>query len=186
MIPSQALRDWQNFYLLTGTAAATLVGLLFIAVSISAGIDLSGRQAADALRTFVTPILMYYFQVLLVSCIALIPLQSSLLLSGVLVILGSINIALTLKVFWRMLVLHREVMDLLHWLWHGLLPLIAGILFAGTALGFLWGGSLALAGLSIVNLLCLAIGLRNSWALTTWLILHPRQEIGVSQEKQAL
>jgi hypothetical protein len=24
----QALRDWQNFYLLTGTAAATLIGLM--------------------------------------------------------------------------------------------------------------------------------------------------------------
>ena len=32
---SQMVGEWETFYLLTGTAAATLIGLLFVAVSIN-------------------------------------------------------------------------------------------------------------------------------------------------------
>ena len=31
---SQALRDWQNFYILAGGASATLAGLMFVAISL--------------------------------------------------------------------------------------------------------------------------------------------------------
>jgi len=42
----QALSEWHDFYLLTGTAAATLLGLLFVAVSLNAEIILSGGASA--------------------------------------------------------------------------------------------------------------------------------------------
>ncbi len=179
-----ALHDWQNFYMLTGTAAATLVGLLFVAISI--GSNLPVKQARDSLRTFVNPILNYYSQALLVSCLALMPLQSSLILGGVLLVLGSINIFLSLKVCWRMLVLHSgDALGLGHWIWHFLLPLVAGILFVCTAIGFLLGEQLALLGSSLTDLLCLTIGLRNTWVLTIWLVLHRRQSSDVDPEQQA-
>lgn len=179
------LRDWQNFYLLTGTAAATLTGLLFVAVSISGGITRSVTQIADAIRTFVTPILLTYAQVLLVSCLAVMPLQGSLVLAVVLIGLGSFNIALTAQVAWRALALHREDVDGGHWVWHFALPLLAGILFVASALGFLWGQSLAPVALAITDLLCLAIGLRNSWLLTIWIILNQKQGSSTSAEKPA-
>jgi hypothetical protein len=37
---------WQNFYLLTGTAAASLIGLVFVAISL--GARLVPNQAASA------------------------------------------------------------------------------------------------------------------------------------------
>jgi hypothetical protein len=37
MWATEALKDWHDFYVLVGTAAATLLGLLFIAVSLGAG-----------------------------------------------------------------------------------------------------------------------------------------------------
>jgi hypothetical protein len=39
---AQIISDWETFYLLSGTAAATLIGLLFIAVSIH--IEIFNRQ----------------------------------------------------------------------------------------------------------------------------------------------
>ena len=169
------MHDWQNFYMLTGGAAATLTGLLFVAISL--GRYLTMQQTTNALRTFVTPILLSYVQVLLVSCFAVMPLQNFFILGSVPVVLGAINILLALKVCWRMLVLHRDdEIDLGHWIWHFLLPLIAGLLFISTSLSFFWDGPLAALALSIAVLLCLMIGLRNTWVLTIWLLLHRKQE----------
>jgi len=33
----EALKQWHDFYILVGTAGATLLGLLFVAVSLGAG-----------------------------------------------------------------------------------------------------------------------------------------------------
>jgi hypothetical protein len=35
---TEILRDWHDFYVLMGTATATLIGLMFVAVSIGAGL----------------------------------------------------------------------------------------------------------------------------------------------------
>ena len=185
MTPVLTLRDWQNFYMLTGAATATLVGLLFVAISIAVGTNLSIKQARDSLRTFVSPILIYYSPVFVISCLAVMPLQSINILGGVVVILGGLNIFLVLKVCWRILVLHHDEMELGHWIWHFLFPLIASILFVCTAIGFFNGVQLAAPGLAVADLLCLSIGLRNTWVLTIWLALHQRSRSDVTSEKLA-
>jgi hypothetical protein len=40
----QKLREWHDFYLLAGTAAATLLGLLFVAVTLNADLILAGKR----------------------------------------------------------------------------------------------------------------------------------------------
>lgn len=180
-----ALRDWQNFYMLTGTAAATLIGLLFVAASISVGTNLTLRQATNSLRTYVDPTLLYYVQALIVSCLAVMPLSTLLIPAVVLMVLGILDIFLSVKVGWRILALHREEgFGLGHALWHITLPLLAGILYTGSAIGLLVGLSLAPEGLSIAVLLCLAIGLHNTWMLTIWLILH-RDGMNDTRDEQA-
>jgi hypothetical protein len=169
------LHDWQNFYMLTGAAAATLIGLLFIAISI--GSYLPTQRAADSLQTFITPTLLNYSQVLLISCLAVMPILTPPIFGIALAILGCFNIASTLQVLWRMRIVHSiNQIDFGHWTWHFLLPLIAGLLFVGTAIGFFLAKSFAFLGLSITDLLCLAIGLRNTWVSTVWLALHREQQ----------
>lgn len=182
-----ALHDWQNFYILTGTAGATLIGLLFVAISIAG--HFPERQARNYLRTFVNPILLYYFQILLIACLALMPLNNTALFASALLILGSLNSVLVFKILWRIRVLHSDDdIDSDHWIWHILLPLIVGLLFIGTAAGFFLALPYASLGLSIAELLCLAIGLHNSWALMIWLILHREaastRESSIRQEEK--
>ena len=168
------LQGWQNFYMLTGAAAATLIGLLFVAVTIGGYIP--AQRAIDYLQTFVTPTLLYYFQVLLIACLVIMPLQSSLLLSVALLILGGISCYLAGKVFLRTLVLRRNDakvdIDRWHWLWHIVLPCIAGLLLIASAIGFFIGEHWPLATVAIVQLLNLAISVHNSWLLTIWLTLR--------------
>lgn len=178
----QTMRDWQNFYMLTGAAAATLIGLLFVAISISVGANLSLQRARNSLRTFVSPILVYYAQVFAISCLMVMPLQSRNIPGLVIIVLGGINFFLALKVCWRILVLHRDEMDLGHWIWHFSLPLIAGILLVCIAIGFFNDTQLAAPGLAITDMLCLTIGLRNTWVLTLWLLLHQGQRSNSASE----
>jgi hypothetical protein len=63
--------------------------------------------------------------------------------------------------------------------------ILTGILFVCTAIGFLLGEQLAPLGLSITDLLCLTIGLRNTWVMIIWLILHQAHSSDASPEQQA-
>jgi len=181
------LHDWQNFYMLTGTASATLIGLLFVAISISMGTNLSLKQAMASLRTFVEPTLLYYVQALAISCVAIMPLPNPVLLGVLLLVLAALDLFLTGRVSWRMRVLDREdARDAGHWIWYMAFPLFASILSISTALGLLLGVPFALLGIPMVDLLCLAIGLHNSWVLTVWLIQQREGWIPSREEPQSL
>jgi len=132
------------------------------------------QQAKAYTRTFVTPILFVYGEVLFVSCLALMPLRSGLLLSGTLVVLGILDLFFTGNVLWRLRVMHRDDADLEHdhWLWYALLPAIASLLLIASAFGLFFEELLTVPVLAVVVLLSLALGLRNTWNLMFWLTMH--------------
>src|SRR5215472_3121331 len=61
---AEALREWHDFYLLAGTAAATLLGLLFIAVTLNADLILAGsrphtkRVAEQAFQNYIAVLML--------------------------------------------------------------------------------------------------------------------------------
>jgi hypothetical protein len=71
---ARPLEGWHEFYGLLGTAAATLVGLLFVAASIGSGYFSTERQSPT--QTFTTPILAHYSYILFVSLVALVPVNT--------------------------------------------------------------------------------------------------------------
>jgi hypothetical protein len=71
MWAAETLKQWHDFYLLVGTAGATLLGLLFIAVSLGAGYLTEERQSGT--RTFMSPVVIHFTSVFFLSAIALFP-----------------------------------------------------------------------------------------------------------------
>jgi hypothetical protein len=67
----EGLREWHEFYVLLGTAAAALVALLFVAVSIGTGF-LTPERAAGV-RTFMSPVVAHFSAILFFSLIMLAP-----------------------------------------------------------------------------------------------------------------
>jgi hypothetical protein len=71
-MPGQQLRfeQWANFYVITSAAAATLLGLLFVLVTLAAE---RGRSDAPRIKIYLTPAVIYFTSVLLMSALLTIP-----------------------------------------------------------------------------------------------------------------
>lgn len=67
----ELIKEWETFYLMIGTAAATLIGLLFVAVSIN--IDSFHRRASTGLHHFAALTFNCFFYTLLMAILFLVP-----------------------------------------------------------------------------------------------------------------
>jgi len=67
--------QWANFYVVTSAAAATLVGLLFVVITLAAG---RRRKDTPRLRLYLTPTVVYFSSVLLMSALLTVPNQTKL------------------------------------------------------------------------------------------------------------
>ena len=79
--------DWDNFYMLAGGTAGTLIGLIFVVITL--GID--HAKAGDEIRTrlFVAPVLVRFASLLLIALIMVPPISSLTRAAG----LGAIGCA---------------------------------------------------------------------------------------------
>jgi hypothetical protein len=67
--------QWANFYAITSAAAATLLGLLFVVITLAAE---RGRKDARSIRIYLTPAVIYFSSVLLMSALLTVPNQTRL------------------------------------------------------------------------------------------------------------
>jgi len=151
---------WHNFYLLLGTAAATLTGLMFVVVSL--GPQLIAAHTATGVRAFATPTVVYFATVLLVAALMIVPAVPAPLL-GALLALGSLGGLYYLgragaHTQWR-----QAKLDWLDWLWYVGLPIVSYLLLLGAAVGLGLRHPLGLASGAAAVLLLLIIGIRNAW-----------------------
>jgi hypothetical protein len=175
MSVSEAMGHWHEFYALLGTASATLVGLLFVAATVSSGVFSSNRRAP--LRVFLSATVVHFSSVLAVCLIVLIPLQSWLQF-GLLVlgcgVFGLVYCGLIARDTVRDSRLMAAI-DLEDRTWYMLVPVVGYVLetATGVALAFRFAsGSVALA--FAVAVLMIA-GIHNAWDITIWIITRPRE-----------
>ncbi|WP_139293627.1 hypothetical protein, partial [Escherichia coli] len=83
---SEMLHGWQNYYFMAGGAAATLVGLMFVALSMAT--HLISDETSESMKYFVTPSIFYFASVLLLSCAMLVPTHSPASLAVILLFGG--------------------------------------------------------------------------------------------------
>lgn len=71
------LRDWHNFYMLTGAAAATLMGLVFVATSLGTSL-MKSAITTSGIRAFVSPTIIHFSSVLIIAALSTIPTHTYL------------------------------------------------------------------------------------------------------------
>jgi hypothetical protein len=168
---SAALRDWQTFYLLVGGAAAVLIGLLFVAISLA--VDMAIDDQRTSLRGWVTPAVVQFTLVLFVSAVSVMPLQQSAVLGALVLLLGVVGLAdagVTLASLLRQG--RGRLARGQDWIWRVALPVATSLALSGSGVGLLVGGRAALAWLAGSTVVLLAMALRNAWDLVTWIVEH--------------
>ena len=157
------IEHWHEFYLLVGTAAATLVALLFVAISLGAGFISEKRSAAT--RAFFSPVVVHFTAVFFIAAVGLFPAHKPAIFAGLVGICaaigGTVSVVTTVE-----LLRHRWTRHVEDHLAYGLLPSIcyaALLVAAGMILAEHDYSLLVLAG---ALLLLLIVNIRNAWDLT--------------------
>ena len=63
--------EWETFYLMVGSSAVILIGLLFVVITLSSNME--ARRAVIGARIYMTPTVYHLGTVVLVSAVALMP-----------------------------------------------------------------------------------------------------------------
>jgi hypothetical protein len=167
---SQTLRDWQTFYFLVGGAAAGLVGLTFVAITVGSGSITKGD--ISGLRTFVNPSLIHFIYVLVTASIVVMPSITRMQLGVLLMLAGLVSAGRalsTVSFIWQQY--KRHVVDMHDWAWYFVAPLVSYLMFVATGAGLLLMNGQALNGLAWATILLLVAGIRNTWDLVLWFMV---------------
>jgi hypothetical protein len=167
------LEHWHDFYLLVGTAGATLLGLLFIAVSLGVGFLTEERAAAT--RTFYSPIIIHFACVFFISAIDMVPAHRSsffaVLIGATALVGAAISAFITVELIRREWT--RYVRD---YFAYGLLPAIGYLALFVAAVTIYKELDIALDVLAGALLLLLLINIRNTWDLMLSMVRHAKRE----------
>ncbi len=158
----EKLERWHDFFVLVGTAAATLVALLFVAVSLGAGFLTDGRAAAT--RAFFSSVVVHFTAIFFIAAVALVPTHRPVFFAGVIgacaLIGGGVSIFTTIE-----LVRHRWTRYVQDHLAYGFLPTLCYAALLGAAAMIYADRDSALDVLAGSLLLLMIVNIRNAWDL---------------------
>jgi hypothetical protein len=165
---TQALHDWQTFYFMVGTASATLIGLMFVAVSL--GADLPAATDESGITVFVTPMLIHFGSVLAISAVILIPTFRLMGLGIALIVIGAVFTFYSLWIRQRF-ISHPGSPNYTRsdWKWYVYFPIIGDVLVILTGLWLLTGSLDSFDLLAVALVILLIVSVRNTWDLMLWI-----------------
>lgn len=157
---------WGNFYFLTGSAAAGLIGLIFVVATLTAGLE--ERKAIRGMKLYMTPNVFHFAVVLVLSAMSTtqrLPTMALAIVASIAAVWG-IFYMLTRLIGLRKSGAAEDWTDML---FYGVAPVILYVALGATAWAIEFAADLApelLAGLMMALLL---LGIRNAWDLVSWM-----------------
>jgi hypothetical protein len=179
---TSALAPWHDFYILVGTASATLVGLLFVTASV--GSSYYSRDSHHALRAFLSPSVVHFASVLAACMIGVAPLRNWVLLGLFICALGVFGVVYA-GLVWRGMVRHgfSASADLEDRIWYAAMPAIAYAAMLGAGITVFLQPDDGCDLIAVAMGLLLLIGVHNAWDMTIWTIIR-RTDTQASQPAQ--
>ncbi len=168
---TEILRSWQTFYFTIGGAAAALLGLMFVAVSLALPVITTGISAD--MKAFVNPSVYYFVSELVLVFVMLVPSYDPVVLGGLLVLGGLPGLVVTLRHARQLVTVALKNQDFVlgDWLAQIILPVVAYLLIGVGGISFVgiqW--SLGFAVLWIASVLLLLCAIANTWSLVLWIV----------------
>ena len=175
--PAAALAEWQNFYVIMGSAGAGLTGLQFVVMALIADLPME-RDDGSASEAFATPTIVHFVAVLMLAASAVMPWHSLAPVAIAWGMGGVAGVVYTLIVLRRMLrqTVYKPVLE--DWVFHLLLPLAAYGGLAVAAALVPWYTRASLFGLAGVSAVLLYTGIHNAWDNVTFLVVLKGKRTG--------
>ena len=167
------LTEWESFYVIVGSSAAALTGLMFVVVTLIA--DLEAQRSSGALAAFGTPTVMHFCAALIVSATLSAPWHSFTTVAAALAVCGVWGVTYTFIVVRRARRQNTYKPVFEDWLWHTVLPLAAyaALLLAALSLPRDAERSLFVVAGTVLSLVL--IGIHNSWDTVTYLAVSQQE-----------
>ncbi len=166
---TRTLHEWQNYYTLLGEVSATLTGLMFVAASL--GTRFIDNDSGPKVQTFMTPTVVYFSLVLLLSALMNVPVQTGLSLTVQFTAAGLFGCGYSLSHLPRLhRFQHEGLLDKLTWVWTVAVPFFAALWLLAAAAGLHWSLAYGLDAAAAGVLLLVVIGLHNAWDVTLRLV----------------
>jgi len=174
------LPTWQNFYVIIGSAAATLTGLMFVVITLTARVR--NRGSNEAVGAFTTPTVVHFCIALLVAAILSAPWQALWNVGLLLGLSGLGGMIYDVIVVLRARRQSDYQLVLEDWLWYTAFPLVSYIAFIVAAILLTVNPAPALFVIAAAALLLLFTGIHNAWDTVTYLAVNLSQSENTNQE----
>lgn len=170
MSSAALLAPWHDFFVLLGTAAATLIGAMFVVVSI--GIGILSRDRSVAIQVFLTTTVVHLSTVLFGCALTMVPVLAPRWQAVIAGIAGLTGVGYSVHVIWGFRQHGGTVLS--DWFWYAIFPLVAyAVLAIAAALG-LYDTVEGLDLFAAVLTALLVAGIRNGWDMLVFLVTSSR------------
>jgi len=167
MWTAETLKPWHDFYMLVGTAGATLLALLFVAASLGAGFLTDERRSAT--HTFLSPVVLHFTSVFLLSALALFPWHHGNIFAALVGVTAVVGALLSAWITFQ--VIRTDMTNYLEdYLAYGLFPCIGYLALLAAAISIYLEQDFGLAALAGALLLLAVVSIRNAWDLTLTMV----------------
>jgi hypothetical protein len=157
-----SLEKWANFYVVASAAAATLVGLLFVALSLAS--ERRPKRDAFKIRVYLTPVVAYFSSVLFLAALLTIPNQTPVTAAACTCSVGVVGLGYSSSLAIRRGVrtFYDHASDLIPYV---ALPFAAYLLVIAGGFQLLERPQIGLDLVAAGMLSLVTIAIRNAWAI---------------------
>lgn len=170
------LNEWQNFYVIVGSAAGALTGLQFVVMALMADMP-AMDQESNAITAFSTPSIVNFGAVLLLAAVLVMPWQSLTPISVIWGVAGAAGIFYTAVTGWRFKNQHAYSPVFEDWFFRVVLPIIGYCALCAAAFVAMSHERAALFLVAAVVLMLLFIGIHDAWDNATYLVFYKRGNV---------
>ncbi len=159
---------WYNYYGAVAQAAATLIGLLFVIVTLGAGL---GSRIRETARVFLTPTLVHFAAAFFIALLALVPDGHRVGTATWILVCGVGGLAYLAATSRRGLSSKLiEPSDHLARAFYLPLPAMAYLLIVASCVAALAGWPDASLPIAVASAMLLAVGTRNAWGMALFAV----------------
>jgi hypothetical protein len=156
--------------MILGTASATLIGAMFVVVSIGMGVLQRGREGA--IRAFLSSTVSTLTTAMLGAILTMVPALDWVWFGGLLGLGGLIGLGYALHIALRFPQHQGTVAS--DWFWYAIVPPIGYLMVVAAGAAALRGMTLSVGLFAAALAVMLVAGIRNAWDMIVFFVTRPR------------